>query len=102
MLGRVAREIQLRFGERALYEHGLEVVTTLDLGLQREAQRILEARIAEFEETSDGRNGALLALDPATLANYAGLGGRRPADADAPAASGPGPGSGRGAGEPRR
>ena len=74
VLGRVAREIQLRFGERALYEHGLEVVTTLDLGLQREAQRILEARIAEFEESSDGRNGALLALDPATgqILVYAG------------------------------
>ncbi len=74
VLGRVARELQLRFGERALYEHGLEVVTTLDLGLQREAQRILEERIAEFEESSNGRNGALLALDPATgqILVYAG------------------------------
>ena len=63
VLGRVAREIEQRFGERALYEDGLEVVTTLDLELQHEAQRILEEKISEFEETSNGHNGALYALD---------------------------------------
>ncbi len=66
VLGRVAREIALRFGERALYEDGLEVVTTLDLNLQHEAQRILERRISadEFEHLS--HNGAFYALDPHT------------------------------------
>ena len=66
VLGRIAREIELRFGERALYEDGLEVVTTLDLRLQLEAERILEEKISEFEETSDGHNGALFALDART------------------------------------
>ena len=66
ILGRVAGEIAQRFGERALYEDGLEVITTLDLALQREAERVLEEKISEFEETSDGHNGALYALDPKT------------------------------------
>ncbi len=66
ILGRIADEISERFGERALYEDGLEVVTTLDLTLQREAERILEEKIAEFEESSDGHNGALYAMDPRT------------------------------------
>ena len=66
VLGRVAKEIALRFGERALYEDGLEVITTLDLGLHHEAQRILERRISvdEFEHRS--HNGAFYALDPHT------------------------------------
>ena len=66
ILGRIAEEISERFGERALYEDGLEVVTTLDLGLQREAERILEEKISEFEESSDGHNGAFYAMDPKT------------------------------------
>ena len=66
VLGRIAQEIELRFGERALYKDGLEVVTTLDLRLQLEAERILEEKISEFEETSDGHNGALFALDART------------------------------------
>ena len=66
VLGRIAGEISQRFGERSLYEDGLEVVTTLDLGLQREAERILEEKISEFEESSDGHNGAFYAMDPKT------------------------------------
>ena len=77
VLGRVAKEIATRFGERALYEDGLEVITTLDLGLQHEAQRILERRISDYESDVledasilyagvTGHNGAFYALDPHT------------------------------------
>ena len=66
VLGRIAEEITLRFGERALYEDGLEVITTLDLGLQHEAQRILERRISDVEEDVEGHNGAFYALDTHT------------------------------------
>ena len=66
VLGRVAREIEQRFGERALYEDGLEVITTIDIELQHEAERILDGWIREFEDTSDGHNGAFFALDPLT------------------------------------
>ena len=64
VLGRVAQEIQQRFGERALYDDGLVVYTTLDLDLQHEARRILDGWIAEHEEVSGGHNGAFYALDP--------------------------------------
>ena len=63
VLGRVADEIEARFGPRALFDDGLEVYTTLDLGLQHEAERILESWILEFEQQSGGHNGAMLAMD---------------------------------------
>ena len=66
VLGRIADEIKQRFGERALFEDGLEVTTTLDLGLQDMAQEILEGKIAENEENSNGHNGAMVAIDPHT------------------------------------
>ena len=64
VLGRIATEIEQRFGPRALFDDGLEVVTSLDLELQRGAEEILEQWIAEFEVQSDGHNGALIAIDP--------------------------------------
>jgi membrane peptidoglycan carboxypeptidase len=66
VLGRIAQEIEERFGSRALYEDGLEVVTTLDLTLQHEGERIIERWVSEFEVQSGGHNGALFALDPRT------------------------------------
>ena len=64
VLGRIATEIEQRFGPRALFDDGLEVVTSLDLELQRGAEEILEQWIAEFEVQSDGHNGAMIAIDP--------------------------------------
>ena len=64
VLGRVAQEIEQRFGPRALFDDGLVVITTLDLALQKEAEQVLEKWITEFEEQSDGHNGALFAIDP--------------------------------------
>ena len=66
VLGRIAGEIEARFGERALFDDGLEVITSLDLELQHRAEEILEQWIAEFEVQSDGHNGAMIALDPRT------------------------------------
>jgi len=66
VLNNVAKEIEARFGPRALYEDGLTVTTTLDIDLQHEAARILDGWISEFEVQSDGHNGALYALDPNT------------------------------------
>ena len=64
VLGRVASEIEQRFGPRALFDDGLEVVTSLDLELQQRAEELLEQWITEFEVQSDGHNGALIAIDP--------------------------------------
>ena len=76
VLGRIAEEIEERFGPRALYEDGLEVVTTLDLTLQHEGERVIERWVSEFEVQSDGHNGALFALDPKTGQILAYVGSR--------------------------
>jgi membrane peptidoglycan carboxypeptidase len=64
VLGPVARELEARYGARALYEDGLEVTTSLDVRLQRAGEAALEKYIREFEATANGHNGALMAVDP--------------------------------------
>ncbi len=66
VFGPVAAEIERRFGPNALYEGGLDIVTTIDLPLQDEAQRILEKWVAQYEGVSGGHNGAISAIDPKT------------------------------------
>jgi membrane peptidoglycan carboxypeptidase len=66
VLKRVADEVTARFGERALFEDGLVITTTLDLDLQHMAEEILERHIVEFGESTGLYNGALVALDPVT------------------------------------
>ena len=58
---------------------GLVVETTLDVPLQREAERIVRLRLAELEEHRAG-NGAVVAIDPASGRVRAMVGG---ADFDA-------------------
>ncbi|MCC6238456.1 MAG: transglycosylase domain-containing protein [Dehalococcoidia bacterium] len=66
VLGPVATELAERFGADALYRQGLEVTTTLDMGLQKIATDSLEKWIREYEAPSRGHNGAFYALDPKT------------------------------------
>ena len=66
VFGPVAAEIERRFGPTALYAGGLDIVTTIDLPLQQEAQRILEKWIAQYEKSTNGHNGAFNAIDPAS------------------------------------
>ncbi|TAK73239.1 MAG: hypothetical protein EPO16_12960 [Dehalococcoidia bacterium] len=64
VLGPVASEIGARFGPRAIFDDGLEVVTTLDMRVQRIAEAKLEEHLREHEKTSGGHNGAVQVLDP--------------------------------------
>lgn len=66
VLGRIAEEIRARFGERSLVADGLDVTTTIDMNLQREAQRVLEQEIQKVTEVSNAENGAFVAMDVAT------------------------------------
>ncbi len=66
VLGPVAREITTRFGERALYQGGLEVTTTLDTKLQLIGEQSIEKWVKEHEATSGGHDGAMIAMDPKT------------------------------------
>ena len=63
VFGPVARQIEAQFGPNALAQGGLEIMTSLDLGLQQEGQKIVEKWISTNEKLSGGHNGALYALD---------------------------------------
>ncbi len=66
VLGRIADEISKRYGDRAIFSDGLNIVTTIDYNLQAIGQEVLEEWIAKFEEESLGHNGALIAMDVKT------------------------------------
>lgn len=66
VLGRVADEIRARFGERALVADGLDVITTIDMDLQREAQQVLEREIQKVTKVSNAENGAFVAMEVQT------------------------------------
>jgi membrane peptidoglycan carboxypeptidase len=74
VLDYVEPELEKIFGRPAVYREGLQVTTTLDLDLQVKAEDILENWISEYEEVSDGHNGALVAIDPQTgeIVTYVG------------------------------
>ena len=76
VLSYVGPELEKMFGHQALYRGGLRVTTTLDLDLQEKAEAILEEKISDYEETSGGHNGALVALDPTTGEILAYVGSR--------------------------
>ena len=63
VLGRIANEITARFGEGALVRSGLEVVTTIDLNLQHEAEKLLESELGKIEEKTNASNGAVVSID---------------------------------------
>jgi membrane peptidoglycan carboxypeptidase len=58
--------IKATLGEEALYHGGLTVLTTLDLPLQDEANRILEENLRTYEQSSQGHNGSVVVIQPAT------------------------------------
>ena len=66
ILGRVANELIARFGQDSLFNDGLEVITTLDMKLQRTTERVLESTISENGDSAGLHNGAVLVLDPKT------------------------------------
>lgn len=54
------------YGEEALNEEGLRVITTLNMDLQSKAEEIVKKRVAENAKTFNAKNAALVALDPKT------------------------------------
>ncbi len=76
VLSYVQPQLEDLLGQEAVYRGGLRVTTTLDLDLQEEAQAALETWISEFEATSNGHNGALVAIDPNTGEILAFVGSR--------------------------
>lgn len=59
----VREQLEAQYGTEGLYKGGLQVYTTLDLGLQQEAERIVAERVAELRDYNV-TNGSLVAIDP--------------------------------------
>jgi len=76
VLDYVQPQLEQLLGRAALYRGGLSVTTTLDLDLEQKAEAALEKWISEFEETSNGHNGAMVAIAPNTGEILAYVGSR--------------------------
>lgn len=83
--------LETKYGFQMLYKGGLQVYTTLDLRLQKSAEKIIEEQLSEFDlqknlprSSGEGRGstetvkvqGALVCLDPKTGQIRALIGGR--------------------------
>jgi membrane peptidoglycan carboxypeptidase len=62
----VKQELIARFGEECFQTCGLTVVTTLDIGLQDQAQQIVNNNLATYGERVGVYNGSLLSIDART------------------------------------
>ncbi|MCE5282659.1 MAG: PBP1A family penicillin-binding protein [Deltaproteobacteria bacterium] len=76
----VRRYIQDKYGSDVLYKEGLEVYTTLDIGMQKAAREAVEQGLKELEEREGYEKGlvqgAFFAMDPKSGAIQAMVGGR--------------------------
>lgn len=68
--------IKSTLGEEALLHGGLDVWTTLDLNLQNKANAYLEQHLQDFEQSSNGHNGSVVVMQPATGQILAMVGSR--------------------------
>lgn len=65
-----------KYGEDALRTGGLKVITTLDWEMQQIAEDAVKTGVERNQETANGNNGALLAMDPKTGQVLAMVGSR--------------------------
>jgi membrane peptidoglycan carboxypeptidase len=72
----VADYVKATLGEKALYNGGLKIYTTLDLGLQWKANAALEKYLKQYENTSQGHNGSVVVIEPPTGQILAMVGSR--------------------------
>jgi len=62
----IVEQLAETYGEKALAEQGLRVITTLDWELQKEAERIVAQRAASNTVKFNASNAGLVATDPKT------------------------------------
>lgn len=68
--------LERKYGQRAIEERGLKVITTLDYELQQEAEKILLEGALQNEKNFNASNIGLVATDPATGQILAMVGSR--------------------------
>lgn len=62
----VREYLEKKYGDRALGEQGLKVITTIDYSLQMKAEEIVARYAKENEKNFNASNAALIAIDPKT------------------------------------
>lgn len=62
----VVSQIEQTYGHEALEQGGLQVITSLDLNLQRQAEAIVQQHVAALGKNNNVHDGALVAIDPST------------------------------------
>ncbi len=72
----VLSELEKQFGEEAVYKGGLQVLTTLDWGLQRESEAIIREGALQNEKNFNAKNAGMVAIDPKTGQVLAMVGSR--------------------------
>jgi penicillin-binding protein 1A len=81
----VRREVMSRFGDGAVLRGGLRIYTTVDMGLQKQAEHAIADRLQQIDPLKKGSvpasllgrlEGALVAIDPRTGEVLALVGGR--------------------------
>jgi membrane peptidoglycan carboxypeptidase len=78
----IREQLVQKYGEEALAERGLRVITTLDYDLQKEAERIVKERAEFNSKTYTASNAGLVALDPKTGDIWVMVGSRNYFDED--------------------
>lgn len=58
--------LENKYGERVIEEGGLKVITTLDYELQQKAEQITKEKSLENQESWNGKNAAVVVIDPKT------------------------------------
>jgi penicillin-binding protein 1A len=71
----VRRQVMQRFGSEDVLKGGLRIYTTIDMTMQRNAEQVIAARLAQLDKTAR-LEAALVALDPRTGEVLAMVGGR--------------------------
>jgi 1A family penicillin-binding protein len=62
----IKEQLVEKYGEEALSEKGMRVITTLDWSLQQEAERIIAEKAKYNEETFNATNAGMIAIEPQT------------------------------------
>ena len=62
----IREQLEERYGADAVEQGGLKVITTLDWGLQEEAEEIVNKHVLENVKKFDAENGSIVAVDPNT------------------------------------
>jgi 1A family penicillin-binding protein len=71
----VRRQVMQQFGSEDVLKGGLRIYTTIDMTLQRHAEEVIAARLAQLDKTNH-LEAALVAIDPRTGGVLAMVGGR--------------------------